>query len=101
MKNSAEIKIQIDPSCSDPVILIRTAQKTQEVENIIHAIENSLNDEYPLIVCHRDNKMELLSQRDITRLSGSAGLKLPISGKFPVLISVQPVRYISVLMTEA
>ena len=68
MKNSAEIKIQIDPSCSDPVILIRTAQKTQEVENIIHAIENSLNDEYPLIVCHRDNKTELLSQRDITRV---------------------------------
>ena len=68
MKNNAEIKIQIDPSCSDPVILIRTARKTQEVDNIIHAIENSLNDEYPLIVCQRDNATELLSQRDITRV---------------------------------
>ena len=68
MMNAAEIKIEIDPSCTDPVILIRTAQKTQEVENIIHAIENSLNEEYPLIVCQRDNTTELLSQRDITRV---------------------------------
>ena len=68
MKNTAEIRIQIDPSCSDPVILIRTARKTQEVDHIVHAIENSLNDEYPLIVCQRDGMTELLSQRDIIRV---------------------------------
>lgn len=68
MKNTPEIKIQIDPSCPEPVILIRTARRTQEVDNIIHAIENNLNDEYPLIVCQRDNVTELLSQRDITRV---------------------------------
>ncbi|MCR5295841.1 MAG: LytTR family transcriptional regulator DNA-binding domain-containing protein [Clostridiales bacterium] len=38
------------------------------MDNIIHAIENNLNDEYPLIVCQRDNVTELLSQRDITRV---------------------------------
>ena len=68
MKSSAQIEIQLDPSCREPVILIRTARKTQEVENIVQAIENSINDKYPLIVAQRDNSTELLSQRDIVRV---------------------------------
>lgn len=67
MKNPVEIKIQIDPQCHDPVILIRTDQKTQRVEDIVHAIETCTNSSYPLIVGYRDSEMELLSQRDITR----------------------------------
>lgn len=68
MKNPARIEIQIDPSCQEPVVLIRTAWKTQEVENIIQAIENSAGGEYPLIVAQHDNATELLSQRDIVRV---------------------------------
>ena len=66
MKNPVEIKIQIDPQCHDPVILIRTDRKTQRVEDIVHAIETCTNSSYPLIVGYRDSEMELLSQRDIT-----------------------------------
>lgn len=62
------IEIQIDPECHDPVIVIRTDQKTQRVEDIVHAIETCTNNSYPLIVGYRDNEMELLSQRDITRV---------------------------------
>ena len=68
MKDSVNIEVRIDPGCHDPVILIRTDQRTQEVENIIHAIENSVESRYPLIVGYRDNTMELLSQRDIIRV---------------------------------
>ena len=68
MKDSVSIEIRIDPDCRDPVVLIRTAQQTQEVENIVHAIENCMDSRYPLIVGYRDNAMELLSQRDIIRI---------------------------------
>ena len=68
MKDSVNIEVRIDPDCHDPVILIRTDQQTQEVENIVHAIENCVESRYPLIVGYRDNTMELLSQRDIIRV---------------------------------
>ena len=67
MKDSVNIEVRIDPDCHDPVILIRTNQQTQEVENIVHAIENCVESRYPLIVGYRENMMELLSQRDIVR----------------------------------
>ena len=68
MKETVNIEVRIDPDCHDPVILIRTDQKTQEVENIVHAIENCVESRYPLIAAYRDNTMELLSQRDIIRV---------------------------------
>ena len=68
MKNPVEIKIQIDPQCHDPVILIRTDRKTQELEDIVHAIEACAESGYPLIAGYRGNEMELLSQREIVRV---------------------------------
>ena len=68
MRNPVNIEIQIDPQCHDPVIVISTDKKTQRVEDIVHAIETCTNNSYPLIVGYRDNEMELLSQRDITRV---------------------------------
>ena len=68
MKNPIDIHIEIAPECHDPVILIRTDQKTQMVEDIVHAIEACTDSSYPLIAGYRDSEMELLSQRDIIRV---------------------------------
>ena len=68
MKNPIDIRIEIDPKCHDPVILIRTDQKTQTVEDIIHMIEACTDSNYPLITGYRDSEMKLLSQRDIVRV---------------------------------
>ena len=68
MKNPVEIKIEIDPQCHDPVILIRTDQKTQRVEDIVHAIETCTDSSRPLIAGYKGREMELLSQRDIIRV---------------------------------
>lgn len=68
MKNPIDIRIEIDPKCQDPVILIRTDKKTQTVEDIIHMIEACTDSSYPLITGYRDSEMELLSQRDIVRV---------------------------------
>lgn len=68
MKKTVEIKIQIDPQCHDPVVVIRTDRKTQRVEDIIHAIETCADSRYPMIAGYQENEMELLSQRDIIRV---------------------------------
>ncbi len=68
MRDSVEIEVRIDPDCHEPVILIRTDRKTQEVENIVQAIENCIEEKSPMIAGYRDNTMELLSQRDIIRV---------------------------------
>ena len=68
MSHTAHIEIRIDPACHEPVVVIYTDQKTQEVENIVHAVENCMDGGYPMIVGHRDETMELLSQRDIIRV---------------------------------
>ena len=68
MSKAVDIEVRIDPACHDPVVIIRTDKKTQEVENIIHAVENCMDGGYPQIVGHRDETMELLSQRDIVRV---------------------------------
>ena len=68
MSKTVDIEIRIDPACHEPVVVIRTDKKTQEVENIVHAVENCMDGGYPLIVGHRGETMELLSQRDIFRV---------------------------------
>ena len=68
MKKPVDIEVRIDPDCHDPVILIRTDRKTQEVESIVHAIEHCAESEYPLIAAWHGSAMELLSQRDIVRV---------------------------------
>ena len=72
MKNPVNVEIQIDPKCHDPVILIRTDQKTQQVEDIVHAIESCTDSGYPLIAGYRNGEMELLSQRDVVRVYSEA-----------------------------
>ncbi len=72
MNNPVNIEIQIDPECHDPVILIRTDRKTQQVEDIVHAIESCTDSGYPLVAGYRDNETELLSQRDIIRVYAEA-----------------------------
>ena len=97
MNNVAKIEIRIDPDCHDPVILIRTDQKTQNVENIIHAIENCVESRYPLIVGYRDNRMELLSQRDIVRVFVESR-KVQISTEKGIFESRKSLSYLEQLL---
>ena len=68
MKQSADIQIQIDPQCHDPVVVIRTSEKSQRVEDIVHAVETCMESGYPLVAAYLGNELELLSQRDILRV---------------------------------
>ncbi len=68
MKNMVEIEVVLDEQYSDPHITIKTKSNTQQVENIICAIENVSNSDYPQIAASRDDKLEFVSQRDIIRV---------------------------------
>ena len=47
MKNMVEIEIVLDEQYADPHVTIRTKSNTQQVENIICAIEDASNADYP------------------------------------------------------
>ena len=68
MKNPVDIDIQIDPTCREPKVVIRTERMTQDIENIVYAIENCMDSGYPMIPVHSGSAVEFLSQREIIRV---------------------------------
>ncbi len=67
MKNMVDIEVVLDDDYKEPKVTIHTKEKTEQVENIIAAIENASGGDLPAIPAHIDDKIELLSQRDIYR----------------------------------
>ncbi len=68
MKDMVEIEVILDEHYVDPRVTIRTRVNTPLVENIIIAIENVSNSEYPQIAAMIDNSLVFISQRDIVRV---------------------------------
>ena len=67
MKNMVDIEVVLDDQYADPHVTIRTSTNTRQVENIISAIENVSDADYPQIVAKMDDKVVFVSQRDIIR----------------------------------
>lgn len=68
MKAMIDIEVVLDESCVEPQVTIRTREKTEQVENIICAIETVSENDFPMIPAYSDNnKLEFVSQRDIIR----------------------------------
>ena len=68
MKEMVEIEVVLDDRYRDPKVTILTKENTKQVENIIYAIENASNSDYPQITADSDNRIEFISQRDIVRI---------------------------------
>ena len=68
MRSAVDIDIQIDPACREPKVIIQAARKTQDIENIVYAIENCMDSGYPMIPVHNGSAVEFLSQREIIRV---------------------------------
>ena len=67
MKKTIDIDIQIDPACSEPKVVIRTSRMTPEIDQIVHAIEDSMDSRYAMVTAYDGDAMVLLSQREIIR----------------------------------
>ena len=68
MKDMVEIEVVLDEQYPDPHVTIRTKANTQQVENIICAIEDASHSDFPQIAASKDDKLEFVSQRDIVRI---------------------------------
>ena len=68
MKNMVDIDVIIDDSYTDPKVTIYTKSRTRQVENIISAVENVSENDYPTLAGYNDDRIEFLSQRDIVRV---------------------------------
>lgn len=68
MDNKADIRIEIDPSCSVPQITIRTDRRDEYIEKMISAIEQCMSDDYPRIIAFSGDTAVLLNPRDIVRI---------------------------------
>ncbi|MBO4904346.1 MAG: LytTR family transcriptional regulator DNA-binding domain-containing protein [Lachnospiraceae bacterium] len=67
MQNMVDIEFITDENCIDPKVTITASKRSQQVENIISAIENVSENDFPLICANGDDGVEFLSQRDIIR----------------------------------
>lgn len=63
-----DIDVIIDDSYTDPKVTIYTKSRTRQVENIISAVENVSENDYPTLAGYNDDRIEFMSQRDIVRV---------------------------------
>ena len=68
MKNMVEIEVVINEKYIDPKVTIKTRANTTQVENIIYAIENAAENDFPQIMASDEEKLVFVSQRDIVRI---------------------------------
>lgn len=68
MKSKLKIRIEIDSSCEEPEVVIRTNEKTGEIEDIAAAVEQYLESDYPKVRAFRDDVMYFFSQKDVFRV---------------------------------
>lgn len=68
MKSMVEIEVVLNENYVDPKVTIKTRANTQQVENIIYAIENASENDFPQIAANDFDRLVLVSQRDIVRL---------------------------------
>ena len=68
MKDMVDIEVIIDEKYVDPKVTIRTKRKTDQIDNIINAIESASGSDFPAVPAFLGERIELLSQRDIFRV---------------------------------
>lgn len=68
MKNMVEIEVVLDEQYVDPHVTIKTRNNTQQVENIICAIEDASDSDYPQVAANNEGRLVFVSQRDIVRI---------------------------------
>ncbi len=109
MKNTVDIEVVIDEESTDPKVKIFAKEKTRQVENIINAIENVTESEFPLIPAMLGEELEFLPQKDIVR-AYTDGRKVSIQTADSVYVyrknlsvleeDLNPTRFIRISQSE-
>ncbi len=73
-----QIEMKVDPSCTEPKIIIVTAAVTEDVLNIMKKLTGDIS---PVISGSRDGKLEVLEQEDLIRIYANAGKVYAVTDK--------------------
>lgn len=68
MAKSIKISLTTDPSVEEPEVIIKACSQSSDVDKIIHAIEQCMDEEYPRIMTYREDQCFLVDQWDIIRV---------------------------------
>ena len=68
MSTGVNIRLETDPSCREPEVIIRTDQPTAFTEKIIQAIEHCAEMAYPPVAAYRRDTLVLVTQNEIIRV---------------------------------
>ena len=68
MSGKARIRLEIDPSCQEPEVIIRAAQQTDLTDRIISTVERCLGNQYPPIAAYQRDTLFFVAQSDIIRV---------------------------------
>lgn len=80
------IEIKIDSSCTEPKIIIQTAYITEEINALMQRLsENSP----PIITGTKDDKTEILSQKDLFRIYAAGGKVFAVTDKGEYLLRLR------------
>ena len=67
MKNTVKVRVEIDPSCSETEVIIRTDQQSPLTERLVAAIAQCGEAQSPRITVYRDETLRMLNQSEIIR----------------------------------
>ena len=68
MNNMIDIDVVLDEAYIEPKVTIQTREKTRQVEHIIQAIDHVSDRDFPVVMAYFDEKVVLVSQRDVIRV---------------------------------
>ena len=68
MNGKASIRLEIDPSCQEPEVIIRAGRQTDLTDRIISAVERCLGNEYPPVAAYQRDTLVSVAQNDIIRV---------------------------------
>lgn len=73
-----QVEVKIDSSCEETSVVIITPSMTEEVNTIV----KMLSDQSPKIITgHKDEKLEILEQKDLIRIYASSGKVFAVTPK--------------------
>jgi len=68
LSGKTRIRLEIDPSCPEPEVIIRASQQTDLTDRIMKAVERCLGNQYPPIAAYQRETLVFVAQNDIIRV---------------------------------
>jgi DNA-binding LytR/AlgR family response regulator len=81
-----QIEIKIDPSYTEPKIIVLTSSMTEDVSNLVKKLSENVPD---IISGSRNEKMEVLEQADLIRVYANAGKVFAVTPKGEYLLRLR------------